>query len=365
LDASDRRGSGVPAPRGRSWGRAALVVGALIALAYPIPLQLQGYTYFQTVGFLVFLNAMLGVGWNIIGGWTGQFDFGPQVFLATGAYTAAILFVHLEWNAWVTMIAAVLVSVVICALLTYPITKLRGHYFAIATVAIWMIAQPIGATWEFINGSRGLFIPMRTGQGWLAGLASLQFAGRIKGLGYYYVALGMFALILWLARAVQHSKLGYYFRAIRDDQEGAESIGIDIRLYKVVARCLTAAVFAVGGVLYGFWALAVFPEQVLELNWSTLPMMATVVGGIGYLWGPVLGAFILIPISQIMSTTLGTGPLAGRGVDLIVYGLIIIVIAALRPTGILSLPWSQWARRFVSAEPTHRRPAPEDAGSRG
>ena len=87
-----------------------------------------------------------------------------------------------------------------------------------------------------------------------------------------------------------------------------------------------------------------FPEQVLELNWATLPIMATVVGGIGRLWGPVLGAVILIPISQIMSTTLGTGPLAGRGIDLIVYGLIIIVIAAFRPTGLLSLPWSRWLR---------------------
>ena len=123
---------------------------------------------------------------------------------------------------------------------------------------------------------------------------------------------------------VERSKLGYYFRAIRDDQEAAEGIGIDSRLYKVIARSITAGVFAAGGVLYAFWALSVFPEQALELNWSTLPIMATVVGGIGRLWGPVLGAIILIPISQIMSTTLGTGPLAGRGIDLIVYGLIIV-----------------------------------------
>jgi branched-chain amino acid transport system permease protein len=158
------------------------------------------------------------------------------------------------------------------------------------------------------------------------------------------VALALFLLTLAIARLVERSKLGFYFRAIRDDQEGAEGIGIDSRLYKVIARCITAGVFAAGGVLYGFWALAVFPEQVLDLNWSTLPIMATVVGGIGRLWGPVLGAVILIPISQIMSTTLGTGPLAGRGIDLIVYGIIIILIAAFRPTGLLSLPWARWFR---------------------
>src|SRR5207249_552161 len=140
---------------------------------------------------------------------------------------------------------------------------------------------------------------------------------------YYYVAFGLLAVALWLVHLVERGRLGFYFRAIRDDQEGAEGIGIPSRLYKVIARSITAAVFAAGGVLYGFWALAVFPEQVLDLNWSTLPIMATVVGGIGRLWGPVLGAFILIPISQIMSTTLGTGPLAGRGIDLIVYGIVI------------------------------------------
>ena len=322
--------------------RVALGVLLLLAVVYPIPLQFSGYTYFQTVGFLVLLNAMLGIGWNVIGGWTGQIDIGPQDFFAVGAYMAALLLIHFGLNPWLGMLAGVLGAMLLCALVTYPLTRLRGHYFAISTVAIWMIAQPIGATWELINGSRGLFIPVQTGHGPLRSLAELQFAGRTKALGYYYVALGLFVLVLVVAHLVERSKLGFYFRAIRDDQEGAEGIGINSRLYKVIARSITAGVYAVGGVLYGFWALAVFPEQALDLNWSTLPMMATVVGGIGRLWGPVLGAFILIPISQLMSTTLGTGPLAGRGIDLIVYGIIIILIAALRPTGLLSLPWRRW-----------------------
>lgn len=318
------------------------MAAALVAVLYPLPFEQSGYIYYETVGFLVLLTAMLGIGWNVIGGWTGQFDFGPQVFFAVGAYMAALLLIHFGLNPWLGMLAGVLGAMLLCALVTYPLTRLRGHYFAISTVAIWMIAQPIGATWELINGSRGLFIPVQTGHGPLRSLAELQFAGRTKALGYYYVALGLFVLVLVVAHLVERSKLGFYFRAIRDDQEGAEGIGINSRLYKVIARSITAGVYAVGGVLYGFWALAVFPEQALDLNWSTLPMMATVVGGIGRLWGPVLGAFILIPISQLMSTTLGTGPLAGRGIDLIVYGIIIILIAALRPTGLLSLPWRRW-----------------------
>ena len=324
--------------------RIGLALGVLAAVVYPIPLQLQGYTYYQTVGFLVLITAMLGLGWNVIGGWAGQFDFGPQVFFAVGAYVAALLFVRRGVDAWLGMLAAVAVAVALCAVLTYPLTGLRGHYFAIATVAIWMIAQPIGATWEFIGGSQGLFIPVKPHAGPVSAALSLQFTGPTKALGYYYSALVLFAVTLALMAWVERSKLGYYFRAVRDDQEAAEGIGIDSRRYKVVARSVTAAVFAAAGVLYAFWALSVFPEQVLELNWGTLPIMATVVGGIGRLWGPVLGAVILIPISQIMSTTLGTGPLAGRGIDLIVYGIIIILIAAYRPTGLLSLPWGRWLR---------------------
>src|SRR5262245_20828678 len=240
----------------RRLGRGALVAGAVVALAYPLPFDAGGYVYYETVGFLVLLNAMLGVGWNVIGGWAGQFDFGPNVFFALGAYVAALLAVHTGAGAWLGLVAGALASALVCALLTYPITRLRGHYFAIATVAMWMIAQPIGATWELINGSRGLFIPIEPARGLARGLLTLEFPGRSKGLGFYYASLALFALTLWVAHAVERSKLGYYFRAIRDDQEGAEGIGVNSRVYKVAARSIMAAIFAVGGGLYSFWALA-------------------------------------------------------------------------------------------------------------
>ena len=319
----------------------------LVAVLYPIPFERSGYVYYETVGFLVLVNAMLGIGWNVIGGWAGQFDFGPQVFFATGAYVAAIVFIHLDLNAWIGMLAGIVFSMVVCAVITWPITRLRGHYFAIATVAMWMIAQPIGATWSFINGSQGLFIPVAAGGSFVHGLLTMEFPGRGKGLGFYYLSLVLFVVTLIGARVVERSKWGFYFRALRDDQEGAEGIGVDSRLYKVIARCLMAAIFAAGGTLYGFWALAVFPDQVLEVNWNILPMMAAVVGGLGRLWGPVLGAVILIPISQLMTATLGAGPLAGRGIDLIIYGAVIMLIAGWRPNGLLSLPWARWAERLT------------------
>src|SRR5581483_2253623 len=249
--------------RGSGASPVAWVAGALVTLLYPLPFEWSGQAYYETVGFLVLLNAMLGIGWNIIGGWAGQFDFGPSIFFAIGAYTAALLNIHWGWNAWLALLGAMVVSAIICAAITYPVTRLRGHYFAIATVAMWMIAQPIGATWSLINGSQGLFIPVAAGGGFVHGLLTMEFPGRDKGLGFYYLSLVLFVITLLAARAIERSKWGFYFRAVRDDQDGAEAIGIDSRLYKVIARCLMASVFVAGGTVYGFWALAVFPDQVL------------------------------------------------------------------------------------------------------
>src|SRR5262249_60807756 len=169
---------------------------------------------------------MLGMGWNVIGGWAGQFDFGPQVFFAVGAYTAALLYVRLGVDAWLGLLAGVAVAALICSVLTYPLTRLRGHYFAISTVAIWMIAQPIGATWEYIGAAQGLFIPVRPRTGVAASALALQFSGPAKAMGYYYAALVLFAITLAIMAAVERSTLGHYFRAIRDDP--AAPVGLRI-----------------------------------------------------------------------------------------------------------------------------------------
>ena len=145
-----------------------------------------------------------------------------------------------------------------------------------------------------------------------------------------------------MASRLERTKFGYWFKAVRDDEEGAQALGIHTRAYKVIARCFTAGIYAVGGGIFAMWALSVFPDQVFDINWGLLPTIAVVLGGIGRLWGPVVGSLILVPISQLISTYLGTGPLAGRGIDLIVYGLLIMLVAAARPQGLLSLPWRRW-----------------------
>ena len=246
---------------------------------------------------------MLGIGWNVVGGWAGQFDFGPQVFFAVGAYTAALLFVKLGVDAWLGLVAAVVVAVLICAVLTYPLTRLRGHYFAIATVAIWMIAQPIGATWEFIGGSQGLLHP-----GQAAGQRAWPRRCRCSSRGRRRRSAT--TTLRWCSspsrwrswRLVERSKLGSTSARSATIRKAAEGIGIDSRLYKVLARSITAAVFAAGGVLYAFWALAGLPRA-----GAGAQLEHAADHGHRGRWhrpavGPVLGAIILIPIAQIMST---------------------------------------------------------------
>jgi len=329
----------------RRWTVWALgVAGLTVAVAYPLPFQSSGVIYFQTVGFLVLLYASLGIAWNIIGGWCGQFDFGPMVFFGVGAYAMAAAVKFFGLDPWVGFAVAAAFTVVFAALVTAPITRLRDHYFAIATNAIWLIALPIATNWELIGGSRGMFIPLIRKDTLLSQLATLQPNGRIKEIVFYYLVLGYFLLVLALASRLDRTKFGYWFKAVRDDEEGAQALGIHTRAYKVIARCFTAGIYAVGGGIFAMWALSVFPDQVFDINWGLLPTIAAVLGGIGRLWGPVVGSMILVPISQLISTYLGTGPLAGRGIDLIVYGLLIMIVAAARPQGLLSLPWRRWLR---------------------
>lgn len=341
-DAASHTANREPRPQRRWKARALALAGLAVAVAYPLPFQSSGVIYFQTVGFLVLLYSALGIAWNIIGGWCGQFDFGPMVFFGVGAYSlgAAVKFFGL--NPWIGLAAAAVFTVVFAALVTFPITRLRDHYFAIATNAIWLIALPIATNWELIGRSQGLFIPLVRNDTLLGQLAVLQPSGRIKELVFYYLVLGYVLLVLVLASWLEHTKLGYCFKAVRDDEEGAQALGIHTRAYKVIARCCTAGIYAVGGGIFSMWALSVFPDQVFDINWGILPTIAVVLGGIGRLWGPVVGCLILVPISQLISTYLGTGPFAGRGFDLIVYGLLIMIVAAARPQGLLSLPWRRW-----------------------
>ena len=211
---------------------------------------------------------------------------------------------------WFGMLAGGVISAVIAMALGYPCFRLRGHYFVIATIVIAEIALLLFQNWDWAGAALGIDIPVR-GDSWL----KFQFT-RSK-LPYFYFALAL-ACIAWLVTWwLEDSKWGYWWRAVKDNPDAAESLGVVVFNSKMGAAAVSAFLVAVGGGFYAQFVSYIDPESVMGFQFSLLMALPAVLGGIGTLWGPVLGAVILIPLTELTRSFIGG---SGRGVDLIVYG---------------------------------------------
>ena len=226
------------------------------------------------------------------------------------------------------MLAGALLAIALSQLIGYPVFRLRGHYFAIATIAVGEIVQTLVINWDWVGGARGLFVPIKRPDS----LLSLQFHQEKQA--YYYIALALLLLALALTRRMERSRTGYYFRAIREDQDAAASLGIPVARYKQRAMALSAGLTALGGTFYAQYVLFIDPESVLPLSLSILICLVAVLGGVGTLWGPLIGAGILIPLGEWTRVALGG---TGKAIDLLVYGALIMLVAVIQPGGIMAL----------------------------
>jgi branched-chain amino acid transport system permease protein len=296
---------------------------AVAVLAYPLVFRAP---FPQHLMILVMLYALLGTAWNLLGGFAGQISLGQAIFFGAGAYTSTLLAQHASVSPWLGMIAGAACAAVLALAIGYPCFRLSGHYFAIATIAIAEIAVIVVTNWEFAGGAVGLFLPVEAG-----GLASFRFEGK---LGYYYVAAALLALALALSIALRRSRAGYYWRAIREDQAAARSVGVPALRYKQLAIAVSAALTAMAGTFYAQYVLFIDPPSVLPLSLSIQICLVPVLGGVGTIAGPLLGAAVLVPLSEATRVYLGG---SGRSLDLVVYGLLIMIIAAFEPAGLVGL----------------------------
>jgi branched-chain amino acid transport system permease protein len=305
--------------------RGLLGLGLATALAYPLAFT---QPFPRHLMIMIFLYGALAVAWNLLAGYCGQISLGHAVFFGLGAYTSSLLVREAALTPWVGMLVGAAVAVAVSQVIGYPVFRLRGHYFAIATIAVGEIVQAIFINWEWTGGARGLYLPLKRPDSWL----NLQF--HTSKAPYYYIALGLLALALAVSARVERTRTGYRFRAVREDQDAAASLGVHVAREKLRAMALSAALTALGGAFYAQYVLYIDPESVFPLSLSILICLVAVVGGVGTLWGPVLGAAILVPLSEGTRIWLGG---SGKALDLVIYGGLIMVISAVQPAGLLGL----------------------------
>ncbi|HQP31557.1 MAG TPA: branched-chain amino acid ABC transporter permease [Deltaproteobacteria bacterium] len=278
------------------------------------------------VFILILLYASMAQAWNIIGGYCGQVSFGHSVFFGIGAYGAGMAVVTYGIVPWPGIFIGMVLAAAVAVLISYPCFKLSGHYFAIATFAIVEIFNRTFMVWDWVGGALGLDYPIIE-----EGLKNLMWESKT---GYYYCALALFVIIFGLVRWLEGHKFGYYMRAVREGQETAESLGVNSSAVKITAMAISASLAALCGAFFVQYNLRVDPPMVMSLDASMKFVLITIMGGAGSLMGPLAGAAVLIPLQEYTRAFWGG---LGGGIDLIIFGLLIIVMVVKQPAGMIGI----------------------------
>jgi len=304
-----------------------LIVAAGLALLLAVMPLFMRDVYLQNILVLTLMYAALAQAWNILGGYCGQISLGHALYFGLGAYATGILFTRFGILPWFGMAAGGAFAAAIALGLGYPCFRLRGHYFVIATIVIAETGYLLFLNWDWAGAATGIDIPIRH-DSWL----TFQFV-RSK-LPYIYFALAL-AGVTWLVTWwLEDSKWGYWWRAVKDNPDAAESLGVVVFHSKMAAAAVSAFFTAVAGGFYAQFVSYIDPDSVMSFRFSLLMALPAVLGGIGTLWGPTLGAAILIPLTELTRSYMGG---TGKGIDLIVYGGLVMVIALVRPEGLIGL----------------------------
>ena len=305
-----------------------LWIGLVCVLAaLPLVPGMIGNSFRAHVLIMILLYASMAQSWNIVSGYAGQVSFGHSVFFGIGAYGAGMAVVTYGLTPWPGFLAGAVLASLVSVLVSYPCFKLKGHYFAIATFAIVEIFNRLFMVWDWVGGALGLDYPILP-DGWK------NFVWSGTKVGFFYGALALFVLIFGIVRWIETHRLGYYLRAVREGQETAESLGVNSAAVKLSAMAFSAFLAALCGGFFVQYNYRVDPPMVMSLDMSMKFVLITILGGVGSFWGPLLGAAILIPLQEYSRAYL-TG--LGSGVDLIIFGIIIMLMMIRQPKGIMGI----------------------------
>lgn len=300
-----------------------LSVVAAIAIAYPL---LLSSPFQQRLGALVLLYAIAASAWNIVGGYAGQVSVGHVVFFGCGAYAAMGSYAKFGLSPLFGIPGGIVLAVGLAAIIGVPTLRLSGHYFSMATIAVAETMRLIVTNTEWLGAAVGLSGPTVP-----RNIFDLSF---LSSLPYYYLFLAVLAITLLITWWMTNSRMGFYLRAIKDSERAARSLGAPASRTKLYAFMLSAALTSVAGALYAMMFGFVDPESGLGILISVKILIMAALGGAGLLFGPLVGAAILVPLEEISNSWLGG---KGAGLTFVLYGAIIVVIARFQPGGLLSL----------------------------
>ncbi|MDP2297354.1 MAG: branched-chain amino acid ABC transporter permease [Pseudolabrys sp.] len=320
--------------------RMLVLLAALLIVLFGAPFFATDYLL--TVLILILYFAYIGQAWNIMMGFAGQLSLGHALYVGLGAYTSAALYVHFGIGPWIGLLVAIPIAALAGAFIGYLAFRFKvgGVYFAILTIAVAEFARVGFDHFAWTKGSSGLFLPVAQftrNDLWLL---------RGQPVMFYYILLVATVLAFVFCRALLQSRMGYFWLAIREDEEAARSAGIDTFRYKMIAVVISSGMTSFAGVIYAFYYNNLFPEQVFHISRSIEIILGPIVGGVGTLFGPIIGAFLLTGMSETLIAALHAVGLDIPGAKQVFYGICLLLVIMALPDGI----WPWLARRLGLSE---------------
>ena len=318
----------------------AIIFLALIILPYAVELYFLGFKPGDLIStrllVITLVWATTAQAWNIMSGFTGQFSFGHAAFFGLGAYVTVMLARHFEINPWIGMLAGAAIAGLYGAFIGFLLFRydLRGHYFALATLAFAELLRHTFRTIPQLGGASGFFRPLPQTYADDYGLLAFQFQSQLP---YYYVILTFLIIVTLVSLAIKQSRLGIYMFAIRENEDSAMAVGIPTFRYKLIGVTVSAFFTAWGGAFWSMYLTVIQPDTVFDILVNVEVLLPAIVGGLGTIIGPILGALFVVPTADIARQSVDL-----PGFDHIVYGIVLLLIVLYSPKGIVS-----WPSRFL------------------
>jgi branched-chain amino acid transport system permease protein len=312
-------------------------LGALVAMLVVQQLIEPGTQRLLTT---VFMFIALAQAWNIIGGYTGYASFGQVAFFGLGAYIVAVLMANNHFSFWLALPFAIVGGVIFAVVIGVPLLRLRGHYFAIATLgAAEGLREVINNMTPITGGGGGITIPTFGDQ------APTPYFGKP---GFYLAFLVLAAVSVAVSALLARSRFGYAMVGLHEDEDAAGAVGINTTLVKVIAFGVSAAIVAAAGAFYAFQQIEFYPTDVFDASFTVLMVIMVIIGGSGTIVGPIVGAVLLELLAQSLRIYLGT-------LNQLIFGAIIVLVVVFFPQGIVIYVREAWRSRHVSLLDNIRR----------